>query len=460
MNTITLLPHLILISSFICGSAMAKIQKPNIVLMFIDDMGYGDIGPFGNKINQTPNLDRMAEEGNVLTQFYVANTACTPSRAALLTGSYAHRIGMDSGAPNFVVNFPGDKRGLNPSEITIAEMLKENGYVTGCFGKWHLGDQPEFMPLAQGFDTYFGIPYSNDMWPGNKRGNPVTKGGPYEPLPIMLQDQAVAHVADDLDQALLAEVITDQAIKFIRKNKSQPFFCFIPHSHVHSPRFARPKFLQRAEGNVNRAHVEEVDDSIGRVLNTIRNLKLDKNTLVIFTSDNGGMVKATENRPLRSYKGDLYEGGIRVPCIIDWPGVTKPGSVSAAPIHGVDFVATLLAMASLPQQPENHQDSVNLIPLLRGKSDFERGPMVWHYPVGVPQIPHSKPGSAIRIADWKYLRFYEDGREELFNLRDDIGETRNLTLSKPEKAVEMRSRLDAILKEHGATIPIVGPMQN
>ena len=163
MYHILSLSYLLWISAFIGSSLLADKQKPNIVLMFIDDMGYGDIGPFGNKINQTPNLDRMAEEGNVLTQFYVANTACTPSRAALLTGTYASRIGMESGTPNLVVNFPGDKRGLNPSEITIADMLRENGYTTGCFGKWHLGDQPEFMPLAQGFDTYFGIPYSNDM---------------------------------------------------------------------------------------------------------------------------------------------------------------------------------------------------------------------------------------------------------------------------------------------------------
>ena len=150
--------------SLLAFNTVATASRPNIVIMFIDDMGYGDIGPFGNKVNQTPNLDRMAGEGMVLTQFYVANTACTPSRAALLTGSYAHRIGMDG-----TVTFPGDKRGLNPSEITIAEMLRENGYATGCFGKWHLGDQPEFMPLKQGFDTYFGIPYSNDMWPGNKK---------------------------------------------------------------------------------------------------------------------------------------------------------------------------------------------------------------------------------------------------------------------------------------------------
>jgi len=168
----------------------AQSEKPNIVLIFIDDMGYGDIGPFGNRVNKTPQLDRMASEGLVLRQFYVSNTACTPSRAALMTGTYASRIGMDGR-----VCFPGERRGPNPSEITIAELLKTRGYATGCFGKWHLGDQPEFMPLAQGFDEYFGIPYSNDMWPGNKRGNPLTKRGPYTPLPIVRQNKAVAYVS-------------------------------------------------------------------------------------------------------------------------------------------------------------------------------------------------------------------------------------------------------------------------
>ena len=283
--------------SLLAFNTVATASRPNIVIMFIDDMGYGDIGPFGNKVNQTPNLDRMAGEGMVLTQFYVANTACTPSRAALLTGSYAHRIGMDG-----TVTFPGDKRGLNPSEFTIAEMLRENGYATGCFGKWHLGDQPEFMPLAQGFDTYFGIPYSNDMWPGNKQGNPVTNRDPYEPLPVMKQDKAVAHVADEFDQSLLAEVITDEAIAFIEKNQKRPFFCYIPHAHVHKPRYARPEYLERAEGNVDRAHVEEVDDSIGRVLQTLKDLKLDQNTLVIFTSDNGP-AGGMSSGPLRGAKG-------------------------------------------------------------------------------------------------------------------------------------------------------------
>ena len=179
-----------ILSAFALPTAAAA-EKPNIVLIFIDDMGYGDIGPFGNTVNKTPNLDRMAREGNVLRQFYVSNTACTPSRSALLTGTYAHRIGMDKS-----VVFPGEKRGLNPKEITIAEMLKQRGYATGCFGKWHLGDQKAFLPLAQGFDEYFGIPYSNDMWPGNQRGNPVTNRGPYEPLPVMRGNDAVGYVSD------------------------------------------------------------------------------------------------------------------------------------------------------------------------------------------------------------------------------------------------------------------------
>ena len=254
----------------------AGATTPNIVLIFIDDMGYGDIGPFGNTVNRTPHLDRMAKEGNVLREFYVANTACTPSRAALMTGSYAHRIGMDGR-----VVFPGEKRGLNPDEVTMAEVLKTKGYATGCFGKWHLGDQKAFLPLAQGFDAYFGIPYSNDMWPGNKRGNPVTNRGPYEPLPVVRGNEAVAYVADGADQALLAEAVTDEAVKFIEANKEQPFFCFVPHAYVHHPRYARPHILKRAAGNIDRANVEEVDDSVGRILDTLRKHQLEKNTLVL-----------------------------------------------------------------------------------------------------------------------------------------------------------------------------------
>ncbi len=202
-------------------------NRPNVVFIFIDDMGYGDIGPFGNTVNKTPNLDRIAAEGLKLTQFYVSNTHCTPSRSALMTGTYAHRNGMDRS-----VLFPGETRGLHPDEITIAELLKAEGYATGCFGKWHLGDQPEFLPLEHGFDEYFGIPYSNDMWPENKGGNPVTNRGPYTPLPIIRQNEAVAYVSDGADQSLLSEAVTDEAIKFIKDHRGDPFFLYLPHSYT------------------------------------------------------------------------------------------------------------------------------------------------------------------------------------------------------------------------------------
>ena len=416
--------------SLLAFNTVATASRPNIVIMFIDDMGYGDIGPFGNKVNQTPNLDRMAGEGMVLTQFYVANTACTPSRAALLTGSYAHRIGMDG-----TVTFPGDKRGLNPSEFTIAEMLRENGYATGCFGKWHLGDQPEFMPLAQGFDTYFGIPYSNDMWPGNKKGNPVTNRDPYEPLPVMKQDKAVAHVADEFDQSLLAEVITDEAIAFIEKNQKRPFFCYIPHAHVHKPRYARPEYLERAEGNVDRAHVEEVDDSIGRVLQTLKNLKLDHNTLVIFTSDNGPAAGMSSG-PLRGAKGGpKYEGHMRVPTLAWWPGTIPSGSTSKEIGVTTDLLPTLAKLTGSKVPDDRIIDGKDISDVLLGKKDAQSQHQLHYY-----------ENEGIRRGDWKLVK--KGSRSELYDLSKDPGERKDLSRSHPELVKE----LDRALQKHAASI--------
>ena len=420
--------------SLLAFNTFATASRPNIVIMFIDDMGYGDIGPFGNKVNQTPNLDRMAGEGMVLTQFYVANTACTPSRAALLTGSYAHRIGMDG-----TVTFPGDKRGLNPSEFTIAEMLRENGYATGCFGKWHLGDQPEFMPLAQGFDTYFGIPYSNDMWPGNKKGNPVTNRDPYEPLPVMKQDKAVAHVADEFDQSLLAEVITDEAIAFIEKNQKRPFFCYIPHAHVHKPRYARPEYLERAEGNVDRAHVEEVDDSIGRVLQTLRDLKLDHNTLVIFTSDNGP-AGGMSSGPLRGAKGGKkYEGHMRVPTLAWWPETIPSGSTSKEIGVTTDLLPTLAKLTHSQAPTDRIMDGKDISDMLLGKKGARS-----------PHQLHFYENEGIRRGDWKLVKKNSKARSklELYDLSKDLGERKDLSGKHPEMVQE----LDRLLKEHASGI--------
>ena len=427
-------------SLLLSGSLAGASPKPNIVLMFIDDMGYGDIGPFGNTINQTPHLDRMAAEGIKLTQFYVANTACTPSRAALLTGTYAHRIGMDGGNGNLVVTFPGDSRGLNPSEITIAEMLRENGYATGCFGKWHLGDQAEFMPLKQGFDTYFGIPYSNDMWSGRKgkRPNPITNRK-FEPLPVMRQDKAVAYVADGVDQSLLAEVITDEAIAFIEKNHKQPFFCYIPHSHVHKPRYARPEYLKRAEGNVDRAHVEEVDDSIGRVLQTLRDLKLDKNTLVIFTSDNGA-AGGMSSGPLRGAKGGpKYEGHMRVPTLAWWPGTIEGGITSKEIGVTTDLLPTLAKLTNSQVPTDRIIDGKDITEILLGKKEAQS-----------PHQLHFYEDEGIRRGDWKLVKKKAKGQTklELYDLSKDLGERKDLSGKHPQMVEE----LDRLLKEHASSI--------
>ena len=235
--------------------------KPNIVFIFIDDMGYGDIGPFGSTLNKTPHLDRMAKEGVTFTDFYVSSTPCTPSRSALMTGCYADRVGMDGR-----VLWPGDKRGLNPKEITIPKILKSKGYATGCFGKWHLGDQREFMPLSQGFDEYTGIPYSNDMWPFYRRVK-------CPPLPFVKAHKVVAHIPDGKNQALLCDVVTDAAVDFIKRHKDERFFAYVPHSYVHKPHFTLKDRQDKAGGELFRAQVEEVDASVGRIMNTLPNCR-------------------------------------------------------------------------------------------------------------------------------------------------------------------------------------------
>ena len=418
---------LMLLALPIATNSTLAADKPNIVLIFIDDMGYGDIGPFGNTVNKTPNLDRMAKEGNVLRQFYVSNTACTPSRSALMTGTYGHRIGMDGS-----VVFPGEKRGLNPKEITIAEMLKERGYATGCFGKWHLGDQKAFLPLAQGFDEYIGIPYSNDMWPGNKRGNPVTRRGPYEPLPVMRGNEAVAYVSDGTDQSLLCEVVTDEAIKFIKGHRDEPFFCYVPHAYIHNPRFARPEILKRAEGNTRRANIEEVDDSVGRILDVLRELKLAENTLVMFTSDNGG----AQVGPLRGVKGGpKYEGHMREPTLTWWPGTVPAGVETEAIAATIDLLPTFAKLTGARTPTDRTIDGKDALDVLLGKPDAKSPHEILYY-----------ENDGIRRGDWKLVRTRRRGKpfvSELYNLRTDLGEQNNIAAKHPDIVKELEELLAA-----------------
>ncbi|TWT78881.1 Arylsulfatase [Planctomycetes bacterium CA13] len=422
---------------FLVGFAMALLtvssidaaEPPNIVLFFIDDMGYGDIGPFGNQVNKTPNLDQMAREGNVLRQFYVANTACTPSRSALMTGTYASRIGMDGD-----VCFPAEERGLNPTEITIAEMLKAEGYATGCFGKWHLGDQTEFMPLAQGFDEYFGIPYSNDMWPGNLKGHRHFKQ-PYTPLPVLHQDKVVAYVSDGADQSLLCQVVTDYTVKFIDDHKDEPFFCYVPHAYVHHPRFARPEILRKAGGDVNRANVEEVDTGVGRVLDKIRDLKLDQQTLVIFTSDNGG-AGGMSMGPLRGGKGGpKYEGHMREPTITWWPGRIPAGIESNGIGVTTDLLPSLARLVGGDVPTDRKIDGKDALDILLGKPGAKS-----------PHHLHFYEVDGIRRGPWKLVRI--GNKTELYNLDTDLGERNNVAKQNPKISHELSELLDV----HVATI--------
>lgn len=409
--------------------SMSYAAPPNVVLIFIDDMGYGDIGPFGNTVNQTPHLDRMAREGNVLRQFYVANTLCTPSRAALLTGTYAHRIGMDGN-----VIFPAEERGLNPSEITLAEMLRERGYATGCFGKWHLGDQWEFMPLAQGFDEYWGIPYSNDMWPGNEKGHRYLKV-PYTPLPVVHQNEVVAYVSDGEDQSLLSETVTDRALEFIEQNQDKSFFCYVPHVYVHLPRYARPELLAKAEGDVNRANVEEVDTSVGRILDKLKELDLDKDTLVIFTSDNGG-ARGMNMGPLRGAKGGpKYEGHMREPTITWWPGTIPAGVETDAIAVTTDILPSLAKITGAKVPQDRTIDGKDVVDILLGKPRAKSPHDLHYYEV-----------DGIRRGSWKLVDIR--GEWMLFNLEQDLGEERDLAKQYPEMVVELRGLLAA----HAASI--------
>lgn len=417
----------LLILAALSNSVLAG--KPNIVLIFIDDMGYGDIGPFGNKVNHTPCLDRMATEGNVLRQFYVANTACTPSRSALMTGTYAHRIGMDG-----TVVFPGEERGLNPDEITIAEMLRDHGYATGCFGKWHLGDQPAFLPLTQGFDQYFGIPYSNDMWPGNLRGHRHTKQ-PYTPLPVVHQNEVVAYVSDGADQSLLCEVTTNHAVQFIENHKDEPFFCYVPHAYVHAPRFARPENLRKAEGNVNRSNVEEIDTSVGRILDKLRELDLADNTFVIFTSDNGG-AGGLSMGPLRGGKGGAkYEGHMREPTITWWPGTIPAGVESEEIAVTTDILPSLARLTGASVPDDRTIDGKDVLDILLGKPDAVSPHKIHYYEV-----------DAIRRGPWKLIRVGK--RRELYNLEKDLGERSDVSKQHPDLVTE----LDGLLTEHAVAI--------
>jgi len=344
-----------------------KNRPPNIVIIFTDDQGYADIGVYGAQGFQTPNLDRLANEGIRFTDFQVSQAVCSASRAALLTGSYSERVGVQ-GAFNHTARV-----GLNPDEETIAEMLKSIGYVTGIFGKWHLGHHKKFLPLQQGFDEYLGIPYSNDMWPVDYDGSSVSGTDHfksfYPQLPLIEDNEKIEEIRTLDDQDQLTTRYTERAVDFITNNKDRPFFLYLPHSMPHVPLGVSNKFRNKSEQGMYGDVIMEIDWSVGEILNALSDNDLDDNTVVIFTSDNGPWLNygnhAGSAFPLREGKGTMWEGGSRVPCIIRWPGRITAGSVSHQLAATIDILPTIASItgAALPARPI---DGVSIQAILEG----------------------------------------------------------------------------------------------
>ena len=432
----------LLASVLTAGSgSLSPAATPNFVVVFIDDMGYGDIEPFGSTINRTPHLSQMADEGCKLTSFYVACAVCTPSRAALLTGCYPMRVGLATGSAH-VVLFPGDVHGLNPDELTIAEILKTRGYKTGCFGKWHLGDQPQFMPTAQGFDHYFGIPYSNDMWPPL-----LTFDCPR--LPIVRNGRVVDEVVDMEDQASLCRRFTEEAQAFIHRHKDEPFFVYLPHAFVHHPRAGRTEFAGGVPPNDfsafehdermrqrTKAQIEEIDWSVGQILQTLRDLELDENTFVIFTSDNGG-ARGCVNAPLRGGKGSQFEGGMREPTIAWWPGTIPAGSVSDELLTTMDLLPTFAELAGAEVPQDRVIDGHSIASVLKGEPGAKSRRDYFFY--------YGKKN--LRAVRGKRFKLFANG--ELYDLVNDISESTDVANKHPDVVQRLTAALDVARRDLG-----------
>ncbi len=433
-------------------------RKPNVVMFLIDDLGWRDIGANGSTYYQTPNIDRLAREGVRFTDAYAACAVCSPTRAAVLTGKYPARLLLTDWLPDG--RWPPKARlrsgrfvrELPLEEVTIAEALREAGYRTASIGKWHLGAEPFSLPEHHGFDVNVG---------GNAHGAPGDFFFPYAGnWAIPTTDLRVRWnvFPDGKPGEYLTDRLTDEAVKFIRENRERPFFLYLPHYAVHTPLQAKPELVakyekipeaQRQGKPVYAAMVESMDESIGRVMATLRELGLEQDTMVIFTSDNGGFYNATSNAPLRANKGAYYEGGIRVPLIVKWPGVAKAGHVSSEPVTSTDFYPTCLAAAGLPPRPNQHMDGRNLQPLLAGGATLGRPAIFWHFP-HYNDHPHSVPSGVIRQGPWKLIETFEPEGLELYNLADDLGEQRNLSAIQPARVAELKRALDAWRVEVGA----------
>lgn len=459
MSPRLLLASLVLLLTLAPATAQAgPKKKPNIILIFTDDLGYADVGCYGAKGFRTPHIDRLAKQGIRFDSFYTGCPVCSGSRAALLTGRHYQRVGVPA------VMFPGNKNGLSPREITIASLLQRLGYRTTLIGKWHLGHLSAFLPTAHGFDSFYGIPYSNDMAidPVNAKfaKGCVFREGKTEEMvraekpvngkaPLMRDKEVIEY---PVDQTTLTKRYTEEAVRFIGENKDKPFFLYMPHTFPHVPLFVSEKFKGRTKtlfGDV----MEELDWSVGEVLQAVKDNGIDDNTLVIFTSDNGAHQGSA--LPLRGRKATMYEGGVRVPCIMRWPGVIPAGARTDEVAATVDILPTLAKLAGGASPKDRPLDGKDIAPLMFGEAGA-KSPHEYYF------LAHG--GGAVRGGQWKFYPWPEgkdkkgkkdkkaDGplkgpRVQLYDLSKDIGETTNLAEKHPEVAARMEKAYQAFLAD-------------
>ena len=436
----------LLLLAALLAPALSAARPPNVVVIFIDDLGYGDIGPFGATKQLTPHLDRMAKEGMKLTSFY-ATPLCSVSRAQMMTGCYGARVSVPG------VYFPGQSVGLNPSEVTVAERLKEKGYATQMVGKWHLGDQPEFLPTRQGFDHYLGIPYSNDML----KKSAETK----VPVVPLLRDEKIVELMDGEGQRRMVELYTKEAVDFIGRHKDQPFYLYFAHNAVHTPIYPGAAFAGKSQNGRFGDWVEEVDWSVGQVLDALRAQGLDKDTIVVFTSDNGPwLTKGADGGsagPLRGGKGSTWEGGVRVPTLAWWPGRIPAGSVNDAVAANIDLLPTFVSLAggTVPATPVI--DGRDITPILLGQS--KESAREAHYYFSGYNL------RAVRQGRWKLALVPQpegnnikkgpktgDGLR-LYDLDAEIGEQTDVAAQHPEVVAKLKALADKMAAEIGGKTP-------
>lgn len=427
-------------------------KKLNFLFILIDDLGWRDVGCYGSMFYETPNIDQLAGQGMLFTQAYSACPVCSPTRASLMTGKDTARVGFTGHITaigrhrhpkNSRIIPPDDNMFLPHQETTIAEALKPAGYASASIGKWHLGSE-EYWPTKQGFDLNIA---------GWTHGSPPAYFYPYE-KPGNKWNSSIPTLHGGKPGEYLTDRLTDEAIGFIRQNKDRPFFLYMTHYAVHTPLQAPQPLIEKYKAKlkthpskinpVYAAMVENMDTNVGRLLETLRTLNLEEQTVVIFTSDNGGLAKVTDNAPLRAGKGHIYEGGIRVPLIVRWPGKVSPNTTCPEPVTSEDLYPTITEIVGRGVNPGKNLDGQSLLPLLTGKGTFKPRSLYWYYPHYSPQAKN--PAAAIRSGDFKLIEFYDPPALELYNLTKDPAETNNLTRTFPEKTKNLRTDLNTYLK--------------